>query len=143
MNRVVFWDTSAFLALMNSRDALHQPAVSISQALARDHARMVTTDAVLTEVANGLSRVGHRLLAYRALTLVQQSVAVGSADLIHVDPGLWQRGWQLYTSRPDKEWGLTDCFSFSVMQEQTIAEAFTADHHFAQAGFVRLLQPAK
>ena len=68
MNRVVFWDTSAFLALMNSRDALHQPAVTISQTLAGDHARMLTTDAVRTEVANGLSRVGHRLLAQRVIT---------------------------------------------------------------------------
>ena len=140
MNRVVFWDTSAFLALMNSRDALHQQAVIISQALARDHARMLTTDAVLTEVANGLSRVGHRLLAQRVITLAQQSVTLGAADLIHVDPGLWQRGWQLYADRPDKEWGLTDCFSFIVMQEQAIAEAFTADHHFEQAGFVRLIR---
>lgn len=63
MSRLVFWDTSALLALINSRDALHQQAVIISQGLAGDHAYMLTTDAVLTEVANGLSRIGHRLLA--------------------------------------------------------------------------------
>ena len=101
---------------------------------------MLTTDAVLTEVANGLSRVGHRLLAQRIITLVQQSVALDTAELIHINADLWQRGWQLYTSRPDKEWGLTDSFSFIVMQEYAIAEAFTADHHFEQAGFVRLLR---
>ena len=70
MSRVVFWDTSAFLALMNSRDALHQQAVTISQVLAHEQARMLTTDAVLTEVANGLSRIGHRLLAQRVIILV-------------------------------------------------------------------------
>lgn len=73
--------------------------------------------------------------------LVQQSVALGAAELIHIDSALWQRGWQLYASRPDKEWGLTDCFSFIVMQDHAVAEAFTDDHHFEQAGFVRLLQP--
>jgi predicted nucleic acid-binding protein len=142
MSRVVFWDTSAFLALMNSRDALHQQAVTISQALARDHAHMLTTDAVLTEVANGLSRVSHRLLAQRVIALVQQSVALGAAELIHVDSDLWQRGWQLYAARPDKEWGLTDCCSFVVMQERAVTEAFTADQHFEQAGFLRLMRPA-
>ena len=56
-----------------------------------------------------------------------------------IDPALWQRGWQLYCARPDKEWGLTDCLSFVVMQEQGVFDAFTADHHFEQAGFIRLL----
>jgi len=48
-------------------------------------------------------------------------------------------GWTLYQQRPDKEWGLTDCISFVVMQEQGISEAFTSDHHFTQAGFTILL----
>ena len=45
------------------------------------------------------------------------------------------------TSResPDKEWPLTDCISFVVMQEQGLSEALTADHHFLQAGFKTLL----
>jgi uncharacterized protein len=37
--------------------------------------------------------------------------------------------------RPDKEWSLTDCISFIVMEEHGLTEALTADHHFAQAGF--------
>jgi uncharacterized protein len=44
------------------------------------------------------------------------------------------------TSRPDKEWSLTDCISFVVMQECGLIEALTADHHFEQAGFVALLK---
>jgi predicted nucleic acid-binding protein len=40
----------------------------------------------------------------------------------------------------DKEWGLTDCISFVVMQEQGLTDALTADHHFEQAGFTILLK---
>lgn len=47
--------------------------------------------------------------------------------------------FQLYCKRPDKEWGLTDCVSFVVMQEQQITEALTTDAHFQQTGFTALL----
>ena len=40
----------------------------------------------------------------------------------------------------DKEWTLTDCISFVVMQREGITDALTADHHFEQAGFVALLK---
>lgn len=39
-------------------------------------------------------------------------------------------------------WGhLVDCASFVVMQQRRITQALTTDHHFEQAGFVRLLKP--
>lgn len=140
MSRIVFWDTSAFLALANTRDALHGQAVAVSQSLARENAQLLTTDAVLTELANGLSKVGQRQLAQRTVKMVYQSVPLRVAEVVHIDAEFWQRGWQLYCARPDKEWGLTDCLSFVVMQENEVFEAFTADHHFEQAGFIRLLR---
>jgi predicted nucleic acid-binding protein len=48
-------------------------------------------------------------------------------------------GWHLYASRSDKEWSLTDCISIVIMQREKIEQAFTSDHHFAQAGFTKLL----
>ena len=52
---------------------------------------------------------------------------------------LIQRGRKLYRERADKEWPLTDCISFVVMQDHGLSEALTADHHFEQAGFKALL----
>lgn len=40
----------------------------------------------------------------------------------------------------DKDWSLTDCISFVVMEQHGISEALTADHHFEQAGFTVLLK---
>jgi hypothetical protein len=37
-------------------------------------------------------------------------------------------------------WGLVDCVSFVIMRSLGIREAFTADRHFEQAGFVALLR---
>ena len=59
--------------------------------------------------------------------------------LVRATPELLQRGRKLYEDRPDKEWPLTDCISFAVMQEEQVGEALTADRHFEQAGFKALL----
>lgn len=45
----------------------------------------------------------------------------------------------LYRARPDKEWSLTDCTSFVVMNECGLTDALTGDRHFEQAGFKALL----
>lgn len=141
MSRFVFWDTSAFLTLVNMRDTLHEQAVAVSKALAGESAHLLTTDAVLTEIANGLSKVSQRQLAHRIIVMVQQSVVLRKAEIVQINAEIWQRGWQLYGARFDKEWGLTDCMSFVVMQDKGVFEAFTFDSHFEQAGFVRLMRP--
>jgi predicted nucleic acid-binding protein len=47
-------------------------------------------------------------------------------------------------ARVDKDWSLVDASSFVVMPMLGIVEALTTDHHFLQAGFVRLpVQPAQ
>ncbi len=35
----------------------------------------------------------------------------------------------------DKEWGLTDCISFVVMQQHNLTKVLTVDRHFEQAGY--------
>jgi hypothetical protein len=51
-----------------------------------------------------------------------------------------QAAWRLLTTHIDKMWSLADCASFVVMKERSITTALTTDHHFEQAGFVRLLK---
>ncbi len=45
-----------------------------------------------------------------------------------------------HQARPDKEWSLTDCISFVVMQGRGLSRALAYDHHFEQAGFEPLLR---
>lgn len=139
MPETVFWDTAAFVALGNADDDLHLSAVTVSEELARSQARVLTTDAVLTEVANTFSKAAWRPIARHLIEAVQESVIMQVATIVHVDSDLWQRCWQFFVERSDKDWGLTDCFSFVVMQDHGVSRAFTSDHHFEQAGFVRLL----
>jgi predicted nucleic acid-binding protein len=46
----------------------------------------------------------------------------------------------LFRRRSDKNWSLTDCSSFLIMQKMAISEALTYDLHFEQAGFRALLR---
>ena len=52
---------------------------------------------------------------------------------------LFEQGIALYTARPDKDWSLTDCISFLIMEQLQLREAAATDHHFDQAGFNALL----
>jgi predicted nucleic acid-binding protein len=63
-------------------------------------------------------------------------------QIIPLNKSLFDEGWKLYSQRLDKDWGLTDCISFVIMQQEVITLAFTSDRHFEQAGFTRLLNPS-
>lgn len=58
---------------------------------------------------------------------------------LYTDEALFLEAWNLLTSRPDKEWSLADAVSMLQMRRYSVTEALTNDHHFTQAGFVRLL----
>lgn len=60
--------------------------------------------------------------------------------ILTAEQSLLDRAIDLYQRRPDKDWSLTDCTSFVVMEEERITDALTADHHFEQAGFRALLK---
>jgi predicted nucleic acid-binding protein len=60
--------------------------------------------------------------------------------IIPLDSRLLNRGLERMAARPGKDWSLTDCISFVVMENENITEALTADRHFEQAGFTALLK---
>lgn len=134
MREAIFIDTSYILALVNKADKYHTLAKEVSTQI---QPPFLTTEAVLTEVGNALAKPSMRLLGVQTLQRLRQDT---NLEVISVEHGLFERAITLYQSRMDKEWGLTDCISFAVMQERNLHLVLTADHHFEQAGFVRLMQ---
>jgi predicted nucleic acid-binding protein len=61
-------------------------------------------------------------------------------EVVPIRDELYRDGLQLYKDRIDKDWSLTDCISFLVMQERRLTDALTTDRHFEQAGFRALLR---
>jgi uncharacterized protein len=129
----VFADSYYFFAIINPRDAAHQPAFQYSQA---QDTPLVTTAWVLTKLADGLSHSSKRA-AFSLVLEELRSDPLGA--IVPASESLFDRGVELYNARPDKSWSLTDCISFVVMRDLGLEEALTGDHHFEQAGFRALL----
>jgi hypothetical protein len=130
----VFADTVYYFAFLNPKDEWHEQARAFTQGF---NGRMVTTAWVLTELADGMAdpidRPGF-------LDFLEGLRADPQVDIVPPSQALWDAGVDLYATRPDKEWSLTDCISFVVMERERISEALTGDHHFEQAGFSALLK---
>jgi len=129
-----FVDTGYWLAWLNRDDELHHLARSLTTQLP---AHLVTTEAVLLESGNAMSRPPLRPLGVSFLTQIRTNPRV---IVVPLDSHLLDRAIALYAARPDKEWGLVDCTSFIVMQDRGITQALAADQHFVQAGFRALLR---
>lgn len=51
----------------------------------------------------------------------------------------FQDALRRFIQMADKNWSLTDCASFQIMDVANIRDALTSGRHFAQAGFTVLL----
>lgn len=128
-----FADTSYFVAALNPRDSLAAKAAGYKGSASLG---LWTTEYVLFEVANFFCPAGARHLFVR---LVADLRADPRVQIIPASPDLFERAFQLFAARPDKDWSLTDCTSFVVMADAGLTDALTADHHYVQAGFNPLL----
>ena len=134
--RPIFLDTAYVNALVNTRDQWHDAAVQWQRKLSAEKRRLVTTEFVLVEIADGLAAVRFRGQAVQVIATLQASSLV---EIIPASSQLFTAALELYRSRGDKDWGLTDCASFVVISERGLSEALTTDDHFRQAGLRALL----
>jgi predicted nucleic acid-binding protein len=130
----VFGDTFFYLALLDPHDSAHERAVSATHDL---NSMTVTTAWVLMELANALSAPEHRRIF---VDFLNKSRTNPNIVIYEAGRELFDEGVELYRTRHDKSWSLTDCISFIVMERDGITEALTGDRHFEQAGYKALLR---
>ncbi|MEK6286001.1 MAG: PIN domain-containing protein [Acidobacteriota bacterium] len=132
--RTLFADTFYYIALLSPTDAAHTRAVEFTRTY---NELMVTTAWIITELADGMADASNR----QAFTSFYDALRVDpQVSVVQPEQDIFNEGMELYRTRPDKDWSLTDCISFVVMRRQEITEALTGDHHFEQAGFKALLR---
>jgi len=127
--KTVFADTSYYLALVNSLDQYHSAACRWTSEFS---GTLLTTAWVIAELANAMSQAGNRPFFLSLLRDLQTDARV---TMIPPTKELFDRGLELYAHRTDKDWSLTDCISFLVMEDCSLKDAATLDRHFTQAGF--------
>lgn len=135
----LFADTSGWGNLVDASQPYHSLATAIYRAARQEGRKVITTNYVVAELVSpdDQSAPDSQTHGYRFLESLRASPYV---EVVHVDRLTDEQVWELFKSRPDKEWSWVDCASFVVMKQRGILEALTTDHHFEQAGFVRLLK---
>ena len=136
MTRHVLLDTSFLIALENRSDPHHQRAKDLDRELFEQRVVLVLHWGILLEIGDGYARIGRR---GKARDLFHRLRTEERYQIAPLTQNLLDTGFEIYLSRSDKEWGLTDCLSFALMESEGISEALTADVHFRQAGFEALL----
>jgi hypothetical protein len=129
----IFIDTLFVVALINKRDQYHEIAERLSDCY--EGKLFVTTDAVLLEIGNALSRN----FKMQSVQVIEYLLSSEDVEVIPLTPSLFTEAFELYKTYQDKEWGLVDCISFTVMKQHSIPTALTCDRHFVQAGFQALM----
>ncbi len=130
--KTVFLDTGYAIALELSSDQNHRAALKHWRSALNSPPLLVTTSYVFDEIVTFFNSRGHHA---KAIEVGNRLLNSPSVRLVHVDEGLFQAGWNYFQKHKDKEYSLTDCISFIVMEEFEISEAFAFDRHFVQAGF--------
>jgi uncharacterized protein len=130
----LFLDTAFIQALLNPRDDFHGRAKNLFPQV-RSANKVWITEAVLVEVGNALSACNRP----GAVKFIQLCYSTENIQVVSISTELMMQALSLYDSRSDKDWGLTDCISFVVMQQHNLTDAMTSDRHFVQAGFHALM----
>lgn len=133
----VYLDAAYAIALSAVSDQHHESAIRIAERLEAEGTHLVTTRAVILEIGNALSRQRYRQSAVELLSALEEDPGV---EIVEITGELYANAFRLYQDRNDKDWGLTDCISFVVMEGRGITEALTTDEHFQQAGYRALLR---
>lgn len=73
-----------------------------------------------------------------ASTFLHSVLESGSVTVVRIDAEKFRAALELFEHSRDKRWSFTDCTSFLVMRELGLAQAFSFDRNFEEAGFARL-----
>jgi uncharacterized protein len=139
MQNSLFVDTSGWASIFIPTELHHAIAAHYFRQAIEASAPIITRNYIITELVallNSPLRLP-RSRIFNHVNILRQSSTI---TRIHIDATLDQAAWELCQQRLDKSWSLVDCSSFVIMQQMNLQQSLTTDHHFEQAGFIRLLK---
>jgi predicted nucleic acid-binding protein len=133
----VFADTFYWISLTIPDDGSHRRAAAFDSAPQRPS--IITTEEILTEFLTFFGGKGP-FLRRKAVAVTRAILADAGVRVLPQTHVTFSEGFDLYASRPDKGYSLTDCISMQTMRRESINEALTDDRHFEQEGFRALFR---
>lgn len=127
----VFVDASAFYALLNKKDRLHQEALSISQALAKTNQTLITSNYTLAEAYT----VIRSKLGFQTAAAFVAEIRRGGIQVAWIDNKIHNRGLEIFLEKEEpKDLSFFDCVDLALMESLGIEKAFSFDRHFKALG---------
>ncbi|RLI74877.1 VapC toxin family PIN domain ribonuclease [Archaeoglobales archaeon] len=128
---MIFFDTSAMIALADRKDKNHERAVRFFREAVRK-TRFVLAKHVLIEYIDGVTkRVGKEEAVKELKNILNSKLIVIQRDR----PKDWDKAIEYFFRYSDREIDLTDCLSFAMMERLRLKEVFTFDSDFRIHGF--------
>ena len=134
----IFVDTSGWGASLVKSERHHEKASSIINMLSDSGGRIITSEFVLMELYT-LFISPIKLDYNKRVSAIEGIRRSNYVTVIPIDDKLVAAAWELARARADKDYSVVDCASFVIMSQLGITQVLTADHHFSQAGFEKLL----
>ena len=133
----LFVDTSGWAYFLDQQDPLHTEVLAIVRRAITQKRQLVTTNYIIIELVALLSSRYH-LPRQEVITAINAIKVDPAVEVMHIEQAIDDEAWALLERRLDKEWSLVDASSFVIMGRFGMTQALTTDHHFAQAGFIRV-----
>ncbi|MBI4650833.1 PIN domain-containing protein [Candidatus Desantisbacteria bacterium] len=137
MREIIFIDSFAWIASINKSDNYHEVILELFKELLEKRVKFFTTNYVIVETINALSKVTFRKALIEFVDKLEKSPSV---RIIKITNKMYNNAWVFYQKRMDKDWGFTDCTSFEVMRIFNIKKTLTNDKHFEQAGYSLIIK---
>ena len=133
--RVVHVDTSAFIALIWSRDRAHESVRAALADLRREGARLVTCDPVVGETATRLRYDAGLDATLRFHELIQQAVTVGQLEVVESSPELRTAAFELMGRYDGLSLSYADAVGAATAHARDATHVLGLDHDFRVLGF--------
>ena len=133
--RRVFFDTSAYVALADTRDQFHADAVRLAERVIADRLPRVTTNYVLAEAHTLIRRKCGHVVAVQFGEGIHRDVVAGNLNIIYADKTLDDAAWEIFKKYADQDFSFVDCTSFAWLRQHPECEVFAFDEDFTWMGF--------
>jgi predicted nucleic acid-binding protein len=127
----IFVDASAFYALLNKKDDLHEEALSISKSLAETNEVLVTSNYTLAEAYT----VIRSKLGFKTAESFIAEIRKNGIQVTWIDEEVHNRGLEIFLENKEpRDLSFFDCVDLALMESLGIEKAFSFDRHFKSLG---------
>lgn len=126
----IFFDTSAFLAILNKDDDNNQSATKLWGELLYSDNIFITNNYVIVESFSLIQR----RLGMESVRVFQEDI-LSLINIEWIDESMHEAGISAFLTASRKNLSLVDCISFETMRKLGIKAAFVFDPHFQEQGF--------